>query len=82
MGYFMKSIMRIKDIVNYIDENDITIEYRTYTPDGYDILTGYCRWNGMQLIPLDGDTYSLNDEIIKYKISIGRNDKILLTIWQ
>ena len=43
----------------------IPIMYRTYSPDGEDILAGYCRWERGEVISEDGDTYSLNDEIIK-----------------
>ena len=73
--------MRLGDLIKSIDENYITIEYRTYTPGGEDILAGYCRWNGMQLISMDGDSYSLDDEITKYEINVNTHDKILLTVW-
>jgi len=48
---------------------DYIIEYRTYLPDGTDVLAGYCCYKNNELIPLDGDTYSLNDELLKYSTS-------------
>lgn len=34
-------------------------------PDG--IFTGACYWTGTKLLPLDGDYYSLDAEVIRYK---------------
>ena len=34
-------------------------------PDG--IFTGSCKWTGTELLPLDGDIYSLDDEIYRYE---------------
>ena len=46
-----------------------TIQYRCYGPAPIfeDMVFGYCRWTGSELISLDGDSYSLDDEIIKYQ---------------
>lgn len=47
-----------------------TIMARTNAPfadekDG--ILFGYCKWDGEKLISLDGDYYSLDEEIVRYE---------------
>jgi len=34
-------------------------------PDG--IFTGSCEWTGTELLPLDGDCYSLDVEIYRYE---------------
>ena len=32
----------------------------------YGMMMGYCKWDGIQLISLDGDNYSSNETIVKY----------------
>lgn len=50
-------------------DGNIYVEYRTYTPDGEDIFTGICTVTSSdKIISLDGDTYSMNDEFIKYAV--------------
>ena len=44
-----------------------TIMERGYDPEGEDILLGYCKWDGQNLIPLDGDSYSLDVEVLSYE---------------
>lgn len=46
-----------------------TIQYRCYgpAPECADMMFGYCRWTGKELQSMDGDSYSLDDEIIKYE---------------
>ena len=56
--------MKLKDLLS---NNIITIEVRTFDPDGDDMLFGHCRWNGKELVSLDGDTYSVEDEVYKFK---------------
>ena len=45
--------MKLKDLLS---NKIITIEVRTFDPNGDDMLFGYCRWNGKELVSLDGDT--------------------------
>lgn len=57
-------------LINIIDGKTIeTIMYRTNSPfnDREDMLVGYCAYLDEELISLDGDSYSLDDEIEKYK---------------
>lgn len=57
--------MKLKDILpNYPLEN---IEVRTNNPFGEDILFGFCSWTGIDLISEDGDSYYLDEEIVKYE---------------
>lgn len=57
--------MKLKDIIpNYPLEN---IEVRTNNPFGEDILFGFCSWTGTDLISEDGDSYYLDEEIVKYE---------------
>jgi hypothetical protein len=60
--------MKIKKI---LPNRPVTIEYRTFTPYGNDILEGYARWNGKELISLDGDAWNINDEIGDYYLYDG-----------
>lgn len=57
--------MKLKDIIpNYPLEN---IEVRTNNPFSEDILFGFCSWTGTDLISEDGDSYYLDEEIVKYE---------------
>ena len=57
--------MKLKDILpNYPLEN---IEVRTNNPFGEDMLFGFCSWTGTDLISEDGDSYYLDEEIVKYE---------------
>lgn len=59
--------MKLIDILpNYPLEN---IVVRTNDPYGGDMLFGFCHWTGTELISGDGDTYSVNEEIIKYEFN-------------
>ena len=68
----MKTIRELVDGIDYIE-----IEYRTCTPDGYDILTGYAEYERGRLSSLDGDCYSLDDVVSQWKF----NSDMTLTVW-
>lgn len=55
-----------------------TIEVRTYDPSGDDMLFGYCRWTGSELISEDGDSYSVDEEVEKWEYNEEKN---WLTYW-
>lgn len=67
-------ILKLEDIVRGYDFSYIS--YRTYLPDGTDCFIGCCKYINDELISLDGDTYSLKDQILKYEI-----DDNELTVW-
>jgi hypothetical protein len=56
--------MKLKDILPEQPVERIMV--RTYGPDGEDMLFGYCMWTGSELISGDGDSYSIEEEIVKY----------------
>lgn len=60
--------MTLKDVVKNKDYP--TIEYRVNDPTnpGSTVLFGYCSYKKGQLKSLDGDTYSLEDNILSYKM--------------
>ncbi len=65
-----------------IDIEDMPIEYRTYDEDGNDIFAGICTYKNGELIPVDHDTYSLDDEIEDYQMFHDEErDKWTLTVW-
>ena len=66
--------MKLKDLLK---NTAIDIEYRTYDPFGEDVLAGYCRWTGSELVSVDGDNYSIDDYISKHRWNSSNN----LTIW-
>ena len=52
------------------DENYDCIEWRVTTPpdwDEPDMLFGYCESVNGELIPLDGDTYSKSEVVVRYQ---------------
>lgn len=67
--------MKLKDILpnHYVD-----ICVRTNAPAGNDMLFGYCHWTGKELISDDGDTYSVEEDVVKYNFN---EDKTKLTYW-
>lgn len=63
----------------------ITIEYRCFGPkdeygDREDMLFGYCKWDGENLISGDGDNYYLGDVITHYEWFDEKTKKDL-TVW-
>ena len=56
--------MKLKDI---LPDHYIKIQARTTDPFGDDLLFGYCHWTGTELVSDDGDSYSIEEEIVKYK---------------
>lgn len=65
--------MKLRDILQKGKPVEL-IEVRTNDPledpeDVYEdgLLFGYCKWDGKDLIPLDGDFYSLDEEVVRFK---------------
>lgn len=74
--------MKLIEILKMIDKNIPFIAYRNIVSidsDDVDLFTGACRWNDNKLISLDGDDYSLDEEISKYDYNEELNQ---LTIWR
>lgn len=63
-------MMTVKDAIMNVELTvPFTIEYRfVMQPDYESELFGFCQWDGNDLISLDGDSYSLGDEIEYYEI--------------
>ena len=64
----------IRELVNGLDS--VEVEYRTFTPDGQDMFTGMAEYKNGQLYSLDGDNYSLDDQVSRWEY--GNN---ILTVW-
>ena len=66
--------MKLKDVLkkyNYrypAKMGKLEIIYRTIGPNGEDLFAGSCVWDRAKnaLIPLDGDSYSFDDNIFDY----------------
>lgn len=73
--------MTLKDIINNFPfKNLCTIEYReiiSIDSNDCDVLLGFAAFENNELIFLDGNTYSLEDEIIKYEF----NKPDWLVVW-
>ena len=58
----------VRDIVQ--DDDYDGIEWRITTPEGWDepdMLFGACKFINGELITLDGDTYSLDETVVRYQ---------------
>lgn len=72
----------VKDALAYYGGlYDTPIVYRTYGPDGEDLLAGYCRHVNGKLISEDGDSYSLDDIICDYCLDYDNDDNVYLIVW-
>lgn len=73
--------MRLKDVLNEFCNRDFqVIEYRSVRSidsDDVDYLIGFCKYINHGLVSVDGDSYSLNDQVEKY--DLYRDD--WLVVW-
>jgi len=70
--------MRLKHILT----KPALIEFRTKLPNGEDIFAGECKYTkGGRLLATDGDSYSLEDEIVHYEIAELPYDQQIITVW-
>ena len=68
--------MKLRDILpSYPLQN---IQVRTNDSFGDDMLFGYCHWTGSELVSGDGDSYYLDEEIVKYEFDEENGE---LTYW-
>ena len=69
MVAYLLMIMRrmINEIKRYTSGHYINIMARTTDPWGDDLLFGYCHWTGTELVSDDGDSYSVEEEVVKYE---------------
>ena len=67
----IKETLKLRDI---LPEHPVDcICERGADPYGEDMLLGICKWDGENLIPLDGDSYSLDAEVLKYEYDENNN---------
>lgn len=71
----------IREYARTADAEGLEIEYRTYGPNKEDLFAGACRYENGELIPEDGDSYRLTDEIVKSEVTETTRGKPLLTVW-
>ena len=64
--------MTLSDVLKQYDNKDFSvIEYRAITTiqeKDTDVLGGMAAYKNKMLLSLDGDSYHLNDEIVKHKL--------------
>lgn len=58
----------------------VVIEYRTYS-SGLNVFAGMCEYKNGELISSDGDSYSLQDELINWEAPGCRNGIPLMIVW-
>ena len=57
--------MTIGDLIK--NKNYDYVEYRLTIPNGSDIFAGCFKSENGEIIPLDGDSYSKNEEVLSYE---------------
>ena len=57
--------MIIGDLIK--NKNYDYVEYRLTIPNGSDIFAGCFKSENGEIIPLDGDSYSKNEEVLSYE---------------
>lgn len=75
--------MKLKDIVT--GRNYKRIEYRIILPQKYgggSIFTGAARYMNGNLTSLDYDSYSLDDDVMKYEFHRDKDGGEILTVYQ
>lgn len=63
--------MTLSDVLEKYGNKDCVIEYRetiSVDSDDVDVLSGMAQYKNKMLVSLDGDTYHLNDQIIKHEL--------------
>ena len=74
--------MKLREILQRINRDIPFISYRTFvslnTDDDTDIFAGACEYKDGEIISLDGDSYSLEDEISAYEYDKQNN---ILAVW-
>ena len=66
--------MTIGDLIKNKDYD--CISYRLTLPDGDDIFAGCFASKGGEIIPLDGDTYDKDEEVLSYEEWLKPEDNI------
>lgn len=70
--------MKLKEVIKQVEDSlqnmpysKINIAYRQYVPEivEKDVFIGACDYENGELISLDGDNYSLEDEISDWNVS-------------
>ena len=77
-------LLNIDKIIEYKEDYVLPIQVRTNDPFGGDMLFGFCNWDGESLNSEDGDTYSLDDEVVKYELIVNFYENsypYILTYW-
>lgn len=73
--------MTLGDVIKNVNpQGSLLIEYRTIV-EGIDFFAGICRYEDGNLLSLDGDNYSLDDEIYKYGEGTAVTGEKMLTVW-
>ena len=77
--------MTVRDVLKFYNlfDSRCDIMYRTIGPYHEDIFVGVCRYDGENKLvkPLDGDSYSLDDEVIDFALEHDKDGDPYLIIW-
>ena len=77
-------LLNVNKIIQFEEEYPLEIIVRTNSPfDGEDMLFGFCSWDGYDLISEDGDSYDLDDEVVKYELhaDFSKENPYYLIYW-
>lgn len=82
-GIKLKNILDYYNNVNF-DEIQVRCKWKDIDGTDNDDLIGFCQYQNGELIPLDGDNYSLDDLYVEWRIlTFGKkNSKVGLIVWE
>lgn len=61
--------MKLIDILPLTPVENIMVRVNAPENIGGDMLFGYCSWDCNKLVSLDGDSYSLDNVVVKYEFN-------------
>lgn len=81
-GTTLRDVIQMLAITHPKFEPPYAVQYRIQVPEFNidDTLAGYCKWDGEELTSLDGDNYSLDDEIVAYEVFENLKRKSILAV--
>lgn len=73
--------MTLGDVIKNVNPQGHLLIYCRIVVEGIDFSAGICRYEDGNLLSLDGNNYSLDDEIYKYGEGTAATGEKMLTVW-
>ena len=73
--------MTVRDAIKETRFEHGDVEYRTYDPTHDEIWIGSALYDGINLVPYDRDSYSLDDKIDRFEVKHSEGINDYLIVW-